>query len=345
MRNPLHFSSELLVKKAAPQPPLSLPAYNPQVAPAPQNQVDPQAFWEQLQTYPEDQQRQIYADMEKIDNPNRTADYGGFFPALSHGGTQLYNAIGDAFGRAGNAIADIGWGGGRTNVAPEEAGNYRSERIRDSAKLRLNLASKDPYYAKQLQAKMPGYINKLTGAPTPATPTAPAATTPATPAAPTPAAPSPSPASTASPTPSAPTPSAPTAQAAPQNPTPWLDAKSKFNSSWTPDQKSQYIKSKYGETTPEEKARSTQVSNYLNPKPVSQTTDRWGRSLQAVAPAAAPATTSVDRIKSQMKSQRDQQAIDRGQERINTLTAQHGKSYWDGEEGQKDLKRYQKGIY
>jgi hypothetical protein len=176
------------------------------------------------------------------------------------------------------------------------------------------------------------------------TPPAPLVSAPPTPA-PTPSAPTPSAPTPAAPTPAAPTPVAPAAQAAPQNPTPWLDAKSKFNSSWTPDQKSQYIKSKYGETTPEEKARSTQVSNYLNPKPVSQTTDRWGRSLQAVAPAAAPATTSADRIKSQMKSQRDQQAIDRGQERINTLTAQHGKSYWDGEEGQKDLARYQKGIY
>lgn len=37
--------------------------------------------------------------------------------------------------------------------------------------------------------------------------------------------------------------------------------------------------------------------------------------------------------------------MNRGQARINELTAQHGKSYWDGAEGQKDLARYQKGIF
>ena len=401
MRNPLHFSSELLVKRAAPQPPvLNIPAYSarPGDGATPAMSDDQiSGLLQNIQSYPEEQQQKM------LDSINK--DYGN---SSYRGGL-----VGSALGNIGNWGSSLGntlqqganWvSEGLFGAKPFDAQNsdrYRAETV-------LRTAAKNPEMYKRVTDRLnaataPAATTPAATTPaatTPVTPNAPAAT-PAAPApspaapAPSPAAPAPSPAAPATqtppgvpkptftdpaaikryntamgalqatpsatppaplvsapPTPSAPTPSAPAptpvapaAQAAPQNPTPWLDAKSKFNSSWTPDQKSQYIKSKYGETTPEEKARSTQVSNYLNPKPVSQTTDRWGRSLQAVAPAAAPATTSADRIKSQMKSQRDQQAIDRGQERINTLTAQHGKSYWDGEEGQKDLARYQKGIY
>jgi len=57
MRNPLLFSSDLLVKRATAQP--FLPAYTPPVA-TQQNQIDPQAFWNELQKYPEDVQREEY---------------------------------------------------------------------------------------------------------------------------------------------------------------------------------------------------------------------------------------------------------------------------------------------
>jgi hypothetical protein len=394
MRNPLHFSSELLVKRAAPQPPvLNIPAYSarPGDGATPAMSDDQiSGLLQNIQSYPEEQQQKMLDSINKDygNSSYRGGLVGSALGNLGNWGSSAFNAL-----QQGANWASKGLFGAKPFDA-QDSDRYRAETV-------LRTAAKNPEMYKRITDRLntataPAATTPAATTPAATTPaaTTPAATTPATPNAPaaTPAAPAPSPAAPATQTPPgvpkptfkdpaainryntamaelqatpsttppaplvsapptpaaptpAPTPAAPTAQAAPQNPTPWLDAKSKFNSSWTPDQKSQYIKSKYGETTPEEKARSTQVSNYLNPKPVSQTTDRWGRSLQAVAPAAAPATTSADRIKSQMKSQRDQQAIDRGQERINTLTAQHGKSYWDGEEGQKDLARYQKGIY
>lgn len=342
MRNPLLFSSDLLVKRATTQP--FLPAYTPPVV-TPQNQIDPQAFWDQLQTYPEDVQRSIYSDMERIQNPARTADFGGVMPAMQHGLTQLGHAAMDRFGGLGNTLANWGWGGGKQNLAPGQGGFDTSDRRRDSALLRLQMAGKDPYYAQELQKRIPGYIQQITRTTNPAAPaTAPAPTTPApgVPTAPT----TPAPGVPATPTTTQQSNSrisysggeanlnnipqnaqlqmgAPSGNrisnnrkqqqsdtavnlvSAPKaNAQPWTDPKSKFDPNWTAAQREEYTRAKYGLTTPDEINRSKSMSQVYNPTPAAPTTDRWGRALKP-APLTAGEQYQKDWVSG--KFEKDQQ--------------------------------------
>lgn len=151
MRNPLLFSSDLLVKRA-------LEAYD---APykdvlSDENKKSVQDFWTNLQSYPQEVQRQVYDQMAGIDVPGNT--YGGFGGAVTHAGTQALGGISDAFGRAGNYIAKL-WGGGRQDLAGDAGGLDTSERRRDSAKRVYNLAMQDPQYMARLQAALPQYEN------------------------------------------------------------------------------------------------------------------------------------------------------------------------------------------
>jgi hypothetical protein len=387
MHNPLHFSSEYAqaCRKRA------LEAYNAPYADMlnKENITGVQDFWKNLQSYPQDIQKYVYDQMGQIEVPGNS--YGGFGNMLSHGASQAYNRLVDPLKNIGNNVSRL-WGGGRTDLAPNEAGSATDVigTQRDQAKRVYDLAMQNPQYMARLQSALPGYeaavgagASKLRenqampaapAAPTPATPApaAPAAPTPATPAPAAPAAPTPAtpaPAAPAAPTPATPAPVAPAAptpatpapaapatptliSAPPANPQPWTDAKSRFDPNWTKEQKGQYMKSKYGETTDAEKSRSQQVSNYYNPKPVAPTTNRWGGALQP-APLNAGQQYQKDWVNGTFDKNREakkietrnNEAMDRGQARIAELTAQHGPSYWDGEEGKKDLARYQKGIY
>lgn len=216
MRNPLLFSSDLLVKRA-------LEAYD---APykdvlSDKNKKSVQDFWTNLQSYPQEVQRQVYEQMAGIKAPGNT--YGGALGALGHAATQTYHGIGDFLGRGGNYVAKL-WGGGRQDLAGDAGGLDTSERRRDSAKRVYNLAMQDPQYMSRLQAALPQYENMATnqaaeiraklGDPTP-----PPYTPPST--APTPAPAPPAPVQPNTPTPVATQPTAPapvTAQPSPPAP-------------------------------------------------------------------------------------------------------------------------------
>lgn len=149
MRNPLHFSSKHFVKRA-------LQDYNAQYKNVlnQKNISGVQDFWKNLQSYPQDVQKKIYEQMGQIEVPGNT--YGGFGNMLSHGLSQGWHAIADPLGNWGNSAAQM-WGGGRTDLAPELAGNDIIGEKRDEAKRVYDLALKDPQYMARLKAVMPQY--------------------------------------------------------------------------------------------------------------------------------------------------------------------------------------------
>lgn len=368
MRNPLLFSTELFVKRATQGPVLNIPKFDPKSLGPTLSEKDMKGMMSNIESYPAEQRQAIYDSINK--NYGQAKHEGGLFGNMMGGlknwGSGIVNDMQQGANEATNSL--FGW----QPFDTQDDDRFRAQTV-------LQNASKNPemYASVANSLQDSGTFGAKTQAPAtnaPATPPAPkapvqapvaATTTPAPTQTQTPAplqpAPTLAPTATPTPIPAAPAP-APVQAAAPApapaqlvsapNPQPWTDAKSKFNPNWTPEQKGQYMKSKYGETTDAEKSRSQQVSNYYNPKPVAQTTNRWGGALQPAPLDAGQqyqkdwVNGTFDKNREAKKTEtRNTEAMNRGQARINELTAQHGKSYWAGAEGQKDLARYQKGIF
>ena len=200
MRNPLHYSSELLVKRA--EPILNIPTYTAPLAGGPSMSDEQIAMMLQnIQSYPEAQQQQI---LDAINKEYGNSGYRG-------------GAVGSIFGNIGNWLGSFGntlqqganWASeGLFDKKPfdtQDSDRYRAETV-------LRTAATNPEMYKRLTQSIPQTL------PT-AKPSAPvtAATTPAP-------VPTPAPAPAATPTPAAPTPAAPApapaAPAAPSTPPP-----------------------------------------------------------------------------------------------------------------------------
>jgi hypothetical protein len=153
MRNPLHFSSQRLVKRA-------LEDYNAQYKDTlnTENIAGAQDFWKNIQSYPQDVQKKIYDQMGQITVPGNT--YGGFGNMLKHKLSQGWHAAGDLLGQYGNSVAEA-WGGGRTDLTPELGGNDVIARSRDDAQRVYDLALQNPEYMARLQANIPQYTQTI----------------------------------------------------------------------------------------------------------------------------------------------------------------------------------------
>ena len=217
MRNPLHYSAELLVKKAAPQP-MYIPQYTPQ---APQNTMSDNQIADMManiQSYPEEQQQKI---LDSINQNFDQAKYRGGLFGSALGGFRNYEKT-----KLDKLQAGINWASqglfGSKPFDTQDSDRYRAQTV-------LQTAAQNPeLYKKVTQGLQDVGIGAKQQAPATVTPTpAPVATTPAspapvatTPAAPapvatTPAAPAPVATTTPKPTP-APAPVAPSAPAVPQ---------------------------------------------------------------------------------------------------------------------------------
>jgi hypothetical protein len=202
MRKPLHYSSALLVKRAAAQSPiLNIPAYSasPEQAPAISDEQIAELL-QNIQTYPIEQQKQILDNINKdYDSSQRRGGiFGRIFGDLRNTLGQMGDGAQEALGQASQAL----WGG---------SGFDTQDASRDRAQVVLQNAAKNPEMFKRLTER----LNKpTTPAPTPAPTTQPApAPTPA-PATVTPQ-PAPGLAPPASLTPPAPTPPAAVTPVAP----------------------------------------------------------------------------------------------------------------------------------
>ena len=376
MRNPLLFSTELFVKRAAQGPVLNIPKFDPKSLGPTLSEKDMKGMMSNIESYPTEQRQAIYDSINK--NYGQAKHEGGLFGNMMGGlknwGSGIVNDMQQGANEATNSL--FGW----QPFDTQDDDRFRAQTV-------LQNASKNPemYASVANNLQDSGTFGAKTQAPaanaTPA-PKAPvqapvAATTtpaptqtqtpaplqpapiPAPPATPTPipAAPAPAPVQAASPAP-APAPvnlvSTPSnaGQQASANPAPRKEGLIDGipASQWIAQNKARQQQGIGAD--PAEVARSRQVSNYYNPTPAAQTTNRWGGSRQPAQLDAGQqyqkdwVNGTFDKNREAKKTEtRNTEAMNRGQARINELTAQHGKSYWDGAEGQKDLARYQKGIF
>jgi hypothetical protein len=207
MRNPLHYSAELLVKKAAPQP-MYIPQYTPQAPQYTMSDSQIADMMANIQSYPEEQQQKI---LDSINQNFGQAQYrGGLFGSALGG-----------LGNYGGAALDklqtgINWASqglfGSKPFDTQDSDRYRAQTV-------LQTAAQNPELYKKVTEGLQGAgIGAKQQAPATVTPTpAPVTAAPAAPAAPAPVAPTPSPVATTTPKPTpAPAPVAPNAPAVPQ---------------------------------------------------------------------------------------------------------------------------------
>lgn len=177
MRNPLHYSSELLVKKAAPQPALYIPTYTPQV---PQNQMSDEqiaAVMQNIQSYPEEQQQQI---LDSINQNFGQAQYrgglaGGFFGGLGN----YLKSFGNTLQQGANWASQGLFGGKPFDV--QDSDRYRAQTV-------LQTAAQNPeLYAKVMRGLQSANVIPQVPAATTTAPAAAPAPTPAPTPQPTPA--------------------------------------------------------------------------------------------------------------------------------------------------------------
>jgi hypothetical protein len=163
MRNPLHYSAELLVKRAAPT--LNIPAYAPLASGPAMSDEQIAAMLQNIQSYPEAQQQQI------LDTINQEYGNSGYRGGLV--GSALGN-IGNYLGSAFNTLQQgANWASqglfGKKPFDAQDSDRYRAETV-------LRTAATNPEMFKRLTES----IQKTLPA---AQSSAPAATTPAAPAA------------------------------------------------------------------------------------------------------------------------------------------------------------------
>lgn len=174
MRNPLHFSSALLVKRAGAQPPiLNIPAYTarPGDGAAPAMSDDQiSGLLQNIQSYPEEQQQKM------LDSINK--DYGN---SSYRGGL-----VGKMFGNIGNYASSLGnslqqganWASeglfGAKPFDTQDSDRYRAETV-------LRSAAKNPEMYKRVTDRL-NTATAPTATPAPAVPTPAATPTAAQPA-------------------------------------------------------------------------------------------------------------------------------------------------------------------
>ena len=253
MRNPLHFSSALLVKKAMTQPPiLNIPAFSPATAPGPVMSDDQiTGLLQNIKSYPEEQQQKM---LDSINKDYDNSSYrGGLFGRIGGNIGNWGSSLGNSLQQGANWVSE-GLFGAKPFDA-QDSDRYRAETVlRSAAKNpemykrvteRLNATTAPAATAAQPAATPPAAQPTTTPSATPATPTpaaqpaptpkfdinqlttvAPALRGPLRPQAPAPAAvtptptPTPTPAAQPAPAPAPVTPTPPAAQPAVPTPTP-----------------------------------------------------------------------------------------------------------------------------
>lgn len=165
MRNPLHYSAELLVKQAAPQP-LYIPQYTPQAPQVTMSDSQIADMMKNIQSYPEEQQQKI---LDIINQNFGQAQYrGGLFGGALGG-------LGNYGGAAIDKLqAGINWASqglfGRKPFDTQDSDRYRAETV-------LQTAAQNPELYKKVTEGLQGAgIGAKQQAPA-AAPSAPAAPT------------------------------------------------------------------------------------------------------------------------------------------------------------------------
>lgn len=165
MRNPLHFSSALLVKRATTQPPiLNIPAFSPAAAPSPAMSDDQiTSLLQNIQTYPEEQQQQM------LDSINKDYDNSSY-----RGG--LFGRIGGNIGNWGSSLGNtiqqgVNWASeglfGAKPFDTQDSDRYRAETV-------LRSAAKNPEMYKRVTERLNATNAPATTAQPAPTPVAPA---------------------------------------------------------------------------------------------------------------------------------------------------------------------------
>lgn len=293
MRNPLSYSAGLFIKKAAPNAPFNIPAYQAPAAAQPMlNPEQIQQLMTNIQSYPVDQQQAILDTINQ--NFGQSKYQGGFFGnvlgGLGNWAGSAWNQMQSGMNRASDALFGV------QPFDAQDSDRYRAETV-------LQTAAQNP---EMYQNVMKGLQNIGVVPQTPATPAAsPVTQTPVAPTAvptpaptptptpaPAPAAPAatPAPAQTAQPVsgvpgstdimqqiqqangnqgisafqPPSPAPAPAPAAPAP-DPTPWTNPNAKFNPSWTPAQKEQFIRAKYPSQAPAQTQTAPATATAKNP--------------------------------------------------------------------------------
>jgi len=200
MRNPLHYSAELLVKKAAPQP-MYIPQYTPQAPQYTMSDSQIADMMANIQSYPEEQQQKI---LDSINQNFDQAKYRGGLFGSALGGFRNYEKTKLDMLQKGINWASQGLFGSKP-FDTQDSDRYRAQTV-------LQTAAQNPELYKRVTQGLQGVgIGAKQQAPAPVT-AAPA------PVAPTPSpSPSPAPGATTTPKPTtAPAPVAPSAPAVPQ---------------------------------------------------------------------------------------------------------------------------------
>jgi hypothetical protein len=203
MRNPLHFSSTLLVKHAGQSPILNIPAYSAPAEQAPAISDDQIArLLQNIQTYPIAQQKQILDNINKdySSSQRRGGILGRFFGDIGNTIGRMWDGTQDALGQVSGGL----WGG---------SGFDTQDASRDRAQVVLQNAAQNPEMYKRLTERLNVPAPTAPAPVSPPTPPAPAptATTPPPPAAPV----APPAATPTAPAPAATTPTAPVVPASP----------------------------------------------------------------------------------------------------------------------------------
>lgn len=172
MRNPLHFSSDLLVKRAGTQPPIiNIPAFTPAMAAPTMSDDQISGLLQNIQTYPEEQQQKI---LDSINKDYGNSSYrGGLFGSMGGNIGNYASSFGDTLQRGVN-WASKGLFGAKP-FDTQDSDRYRAETV-------LRTAAKNPEMYKRV-------TERLNAATAPAATPAPAVPTPTT----TPAAAQPAP--------------------------------------------------------------------------------------------------------------------------------------------------------
>lgn len=171
MRNPLHFSSDLLVKRAGTQPPIiNIPAFTPTSAASAMSDDQISGLLQNIQTYPEEQQQKI---LDSINKDYGNSSYrGGLFGRMGGNLGNYASSLGDAI-QGGVNWASKGLFGAKPFDA-QDSDRYRAETV-------LRTAAKNPEMYKRVTERLnAATAPAATPAPTVPTPAATPTTTPAT---------------------------------------------------------------------------------------------------------------------------------------------------------------------
>jgi hypothetical protein len=172
MRNPLHFSSDLLVKRAGTQPPIiNIPAFTPAMAAPTMSDDQISGLLQNIQTYPEEQQQKM---LDSINKDYGNSSYrGGLFGSMGGNIGNYASSFGDTLQRGVNWASEGLFGAKPFDT--QDSDRYRAETV-------LRSAAKNPEMYKRVTERL-NAATAPAATPAPAVPT-PAATPTTTPAAP-----------------------------------------------------------------------------------------------------------------------------------------------------------------